>query len=428
MNIEKKGAILARFVLSMVLMFLIGFNTFSMAEVPPVKIGGNFELTGKYANYGKAFLDAAKFNIERKNAEGGIKSLGGAKIELVVFDNATDPKLSISIVERLGSNSEILAILGPCLTPCAVAAEPMIGRWKIPTVFDVVTLDDIFDRGNNYVFTVLVLTSRMAATYAEFMVTMHNNYGIPLDRITMGYPDNDLGKTVAKYFRETLQKRRYEKNIVADVPFDWLAKDLTPVVLKIKAAKPDFHMQVAYTEDGKLWHDACYTQNFKPHQVGGAGGYNDPLLLNLLGDKIFGSTLGNGKSFGFDMVSWGLPNASRDAYLRDFQSKYPKMPYGQTYVLLGSMATQVVIDAIEEAGKNNREAVTEALHKMKLEKNDPRDLTGMYETPGPIWMPNGKPNSYGYVIEWREEKGKWDKFSVYHPSRGIVTTPKAFKK
>jgi len=412
--------------LTLAVAFFLGFSLSPSLAVEPVKIACQGEFTGKYSAYGMSTLNAVRYEVARKNAEGGVKSLGGAKIELIEMDNATDAKNSVTNHERLGENKEILAVIGPATTPMSQPVEPIAQRYKLPTVYSVTTLDKIFEHGNNYVFTVSVLASRFGTTYARFMTEMGKKYALPLNRITLAYPDNDYGITVAEGFKEEMKTAGLAKNIVLDEPFNWKAKDLNPVVLKIKAATPDFHLQVAYFADGKLYHDACYNLDFHPWQVGGASGFNHPKLWEVLGDKISEATLGNKKTFAYDIAAMDLPNQSRDAWSKGFSDMFPDTPV-EMNLLMGAMAGRFVIEALEAAGKRDREALTHALHSLQLRRDDPGDLMNCYEKPGPVWMPNGKPNSYGFVVQWEKKDEKWDKRTLFHPQMGLIVPPRAFR-
>lgn len=419
-----KKRMLLVFSLGMFLLFT--FSVSNALAVDPIKIGCHAELTGKYSVYGKGMLNAVRHEVAMKNSAGGIKSLGGAKIELVVMDNATDPKTSVANHERLGADKDILGVVGPCGTPLTQPAEPVAGKYGLPTVYAITTLDRIFEHDNKYVFTVSVLASRIGGTYAQFMINMNKKYGVPLNRISLAYPDNDYGITVAEGFKAELKKNGLDKNIVLTLPFDWKAKDLNPIVLKIKAAKPDFHMQVAYFADGKLYHDACYHLDFHPYAVGGASGFNHPKLWKVLGKDIAAATIGNKKTFAYDIAALDLPNASRDAWVKGFSAKNPKIPI-EMNLFMGAMAGRFLIEAIEKAGKRDRKAIAEALHGLNLAKDDPREFIGAFETPGPVWQPNGKPNSWGYIAQWEQTGEKWKKRTLFHPLKGMMVAPRAFR-
>jgi len=70
-------------------------------EVTTIKVGALHPVSGDSAATGKAMRQALTFAIDEVNAQGGIQSLGGAKIELVYGDTQTKPDVGVSEVERL---------------------------------------------------------------------------------------------------------------------------------------------------------------------------------------------------------------------------------------------------------------------------------------------------------------------------------------
>jgi len=416
-----------------ILVVMAGFFTYTcpmneaVAQEPVIKIGINLELSGKQAPYGVPVARALRYEAERKNADGGLRALNGAKIEIVELDNATNAATATANAERLGSDPSILVTVGPCTSALSNAVEPTVGKWKMPNVCVMTTADKIFERGNEYIVSVTVMASKLGSSYAKFMVFMHEKFGIPLERITLAWPDDDYGKDLSSGFREELASRGFAKNIVADIPFDWQAKDLTPLVLRIKGAKPDFHLQVARTADGKLYHDACFTQRFFPYQVGGTSGFNHPTLWDLLGDKIAAATIGGPKLFFMELGAYDIPNPVRDAWVSKFHPQYPKIAVEQN-LFFGATAANFLMSALEEAESPSREAINQALHGLRLKENDPRDFTGAYETPGLAFQSDGKARSWPTIAEWRKIQGDWQKVSIWHPTRGALNTPKEFGK
>ena len=73
-----------RITISVIGIFLMGFSALAQnQEPPPVKIGGVYPLTGPFAPLGEVDKNAILLAVEQINAQGGIKSLGGAKIEKI---------------------------------------------------------------------------------------------------------------------------------------------------------------------------------------------------------------------------------------------------------------------------------------------------------------------------------------------------------
>jgi len=88
-----------------------------------INLGAIFELSGIAAAQGEHSLKAAQLAIEEINNAGGIN---GKKITLSVQDNEGDkPAKAISAYHKLRSDG-INIILGPQLSPSAIALEPIV--------------------------------------------------------------------------------------------------------------------------------------------------------------------------------------------------------------------------------------------------------------------------------------------------------------
>src|SRR5262249_4827669 len=62
------------------------FNIRTAAAADTVNIGGLYPVTGSFAQIGQGCVNAAKLAVQMVNDAGGIKSLGGAKLNLIVSD------------------------------------------------------------------------------------------------------------------------------------------------------------------------------------------------------------------------------------------------------------------------------------------------------------------------------------------------------
>jgi branched-chain amino acid transport system substrate-binding protein len=78
----------------------------------PVNIGALYPSTGSMAQIGQACVVAAKLAVEMVNAAGGIKSLGGAKLNLIVSDVQSDTTVTRTETDRLISGNKLSAIHG----------------------------------------------------------------------------------------------------------------------------------------------------------------------------------------------------------------------------------------------------------------------------------------------------------------------------
>ena len=72
-----------------------------LAADKAVKIGNVEPLSGPSASVGVQGKQAREMAVEEINAAGGIKSLGGAKLELIYADSKSDPTVGVTETERL---------------------------------------------------------------------------------------------------------------------------------------------------------------------------------------------------------------------------------------------------------------------------------------------------------------------------------------
>ncbi len=90
---------------------------------PSVKIGLNTELTGEMPAVGASSKNAAELFASQVNADGGLQ-VGDQKIpiELVIGDNGAKADQAAAIAQRLIAQDNVVAMLGPDASACAIPA------------------------------------------------------------------------------------------------------------------------------------------------------------------------------------------------------------------------------------------------------------------------------------------------------------------
>src|SRR5260370_1203503 len=79
----------------------LGFPAVRRAQVPTFKVGTVHPVTGPLAEPGQACRLGAQMAADAINAAGGIKSLNGMKIDLIVGDTQTKPDVGRTEAERV---------------------------------------------------------------------------------------------------------------------------------------------------------------------------------------------------------------------------------------------------------------------------------------------------------------------------------------
>jgi len=96
-----------------------------------IKVGLAISLTGAANIYGPAQQNGAKLAMEQINTAGGI---AGAKIGLVVEDDASARDQGITVFRKLINEDKVSAILGPTLSGVAAGAHPVAQQAGIPVI------------------------------------------------------------------------------------------------------------------------------------------------------------------------------------------------------------------------------------------------------------------------------------------------------
>ena len=102
------------------------------AQSPAVNIGVIQPLSGANAQFGINCRNGIELVADAINAAGGIKALGGAKINLVVSDATSNPTTAPAVAQRLITQNELTAVLGAFASSLTLAISEVTARADIP--------------------------------------------------------------------------------------------------------------------------------------------------------------------------------------------------------------------------------------------------------------------------------------------------------
>jgi branched-chain amino acid transport system substrate-binding protein len=97
----------------------------------PIKIGTLFSTTGPVGFIGDPEQKAVELLAKQVNASGGIN---GRTIELVSYDDASDPARTSTLTKRLIESDKVDLLIGGTITPLSMAMIPTVERAKIPYI------------------------------------------------------------------------------------------------------------------------------------------------------------------------------------------------------------------------------------------------------------------------------------------------------
>jgi len=262
------------------------------AEVGEIKIGLLFPLTGSMAPLGIDELTGVRIAIDLINERGGI--LGKYKITYVIADCKSDTKVAASEAERLITVERVPIIIGTYASPLALAASEVAARYPKDVVYlEMSAITDSFTMRN---FTNVLRNMPIAADYAivtaSFMkdVVAPKLGKAPKDvRVAIIYEDGPYGTSVAAGLEKML--KAFGFNIVLKDAYSAASTDLSPLILKLKAADPEVIAAAGYYTDTVLFFRQAKELGLKfKVLIGHAAGHSLPATYQAIGkdmDYIF---------------------------------------------------------------------------------------------------------------------------------------------
>ncbi|MDA0633671.1 ABC transporter substrate-binding protein [Nonomuraea sp. MCN248] len=215
-----------------------------------IKIGSIHPLTGALAFDGQQMSKAVKLAAEEINNAGGIKSLGGAKLEILGADSQGKPEVGQSEAQRL-TQAGAVALVGPYQSAVAAQVATVAERNKVPFVIDVASADDILKQGYTYTFRLQPSSDTLGRYGARYLKELADRTGQKVTKVAYLHEQTDYGTSTFKSFSDEAAKLGLE--VGPQITYDALkASDLTTELTKVKAAGVDALAVTGYYRDGLL--------------------------------------------------------------------------------------------------------------------------------------------------------------------------------
>ena len=334
-----------------------GFAAPSKAQQKDVEVGLLVPLSGLYARFGASTRMGAEMAVEAINAAGGIKSLGGAKLKLIVVDCGDTAEKAKSAAQRMVSEyPDMVAVSGSYLSTLTLATSEVTERANLP-MLTLSYSDLITSRGFKYIFQTSATAGSQSDQALPVLLKIARAAGA--DPKTVAIITDNTAASVAsvKPMREHLLKD-VGLNLVVDETFTPPLSDATPLVQKVRAARPDllFFLPTVIS-DAKLvlekMNEFGMGKGKVPTVAFGIAMFEPDMLTSMSPDLLEGMIGSIG--------SWG--SKGHEEMIAELKKKY-KEPWMDQNVLSTYADFVLVKDALEKSGKADRVAVAAALHTM----------------------------------------------------------------
>jgi branched-chain amino acid transport system substrate-binding protein len=319
------------------------------AQAPAVKIGILQPVTGALAYDGQQGRIGAEAAIKAINDAGGIKSMGGAKLETVFGDARSTPEGGTAEVERMQSEG-VAGIVGGFASPICLAASQAAARYDLPYIVDVGVADSIVTRGLKNTFRFGPGFGMVTKTALANLAKLNDAAGKPAKTVVLVHEDGLFGSGMAKLLQTELPKLGFE--VLDTIAHPTPARDMSNVALQIKAKNPDLVIPSSYYGEFALLARTMQQQRIKPKGI-------YAVLNGAASNFRFVKEFQDAAQFVMDCNHWHDPRKPVAEALRKQVEASGKF---WTYnIPLNYSCVQLLADAIERAGSADRAKVTEAL-------------------------------------------------------------------
>lgn len=329
----------------------LAFPLVGGAQPKPVKVGVLHPVTGALAFSGQQCRAGALMAIEDINQAGGIKALGGARIEPMLGDAQSTPQAGAAEVEKM-NEAGVSAVVGAYASAICLATTQAAAKYNLPHVVDVGVADQIVQRG-------LKNTFRFGPGYATCAQIAVNNLhvlntiaGKPAKTVMIIHEESLFGTGTANLLARELPGFGFEvKEIIKHAN---PTRDFNNIVLRMKAVNPDIVIPANYYNEYVLLVRTMKQQKVSPKAIysvlgGAASSYK---FVKEFPDAAEGI---------IDCNHWFNPKDKRATALR---KRVEAKGLFFTYEIFNTYtATMLLADALNRAASSERAAIIDALEK-----------------------------------------------------------------
>jgi branched-chain amino acid transport system substrate-binding protein len=319
------------------------------AQAPTIKVGILQPVTGALAYDGQQGQIGAEAAIKAINDAGGIKSMGGAKLQVVFGDARSTPEGGTAEVERMQAEG-VVGIVGGFASPICLAASQAAARYDLPYIVDVGVADSIVTRGLKNTFRFGPGFGMVTKTALANLAKLNEAAGKPAKTVVLVHEDGLFGSGLAKLMQAELPKLGFE--VLDTIAHPTPARDMSNIALQIKAKNPDLVIPSSYYGEFALLARTMQQQRIKPKGI-------YAVLNGAASNFRFVKEFQDAAQYVMDCNHWHDPRKPVAEALRKQVEASGKF---WTYnIPLNYSCVQLLADAIERAGSADKAKVTEAL-------------------------------------------------------------------
>jgi len=319
-----------------------------------IKVGEFASMSGGSASFGQSSHNGTALAVQEINDAGGVL---GKKIDLVTEDDRSMSGEPSTIVHKLISQDQVIAVLGEVASSKSLEAAPICQENHIPMISPASTNAKVTQVGD-YIFRVCFIDPFQGKVMAKFALSKG---WTKVALLTDVREDYSVG--LADAFQAAFTAGG--GTIVKDQEYSTGDKDFRAQLTSIKATHPDAIFIPGYYGEVALIARQARQFGIKAPLLGGDGWVGESLL------KVAGHALDG--SFFSNHYSQDDPSPVIQDFVKKYQAAYGTKP--DAMAALGYDSAKILAGAITRAGTTDEPKLRDAIAATKDFKGVTGDIT-----------------------------------------------------
>lgn len=321
-------------------------------ESDTIKIGSIHPLTGSYAYEAQSIINAQQLAVDEINAAGGIKSMGGKKLELVVGDSQGSADTGASETERLIAEN-VTAVTGTFQSGVTLTCMQKAEQNQVPFLVTVSNNVAMFENGFEYCFRIQPNADVFAEDFIQYISEVKTD---DIKTAVLIHEDSITGTDSGDIIAENMDKTGIE--LLDRIIYSASTSTLSTEVTKLAELQPDLLITIGYFADTSLLVKEMNERGIEFKMVCGVanGGISDSKFIEDFGDSV--------ENF-LDLNYRFNPNNEKTAeLLASYKEKFGDEM--SVHAVWGYESIYVIADALERSGSTDSEKVKTALEETSI--------------------------------------------------------------
>ncbi len=316
------------------------------AAAEPIKVGIALSMTGNLADSASHYRKAIELWRDQVNGRGGLL---GRPVELVIYDERSDPATAARLYERLITSDNADLLIAPWGSASTATASAVTEKHKRVLINAGGASEKIQQRGFKYV----VQTAAPISAYVEGVAPLMKRFG--LRTMFMVSRDFNAARDMALELEKIVKSG--EAQMLNSEYFPAGTSDFSSAIVKARQQNPDVWVSIAYPNEAIEMVRQFRGTNYLPKAFISNGVSQEDFL------KVTGQ---DGEyAIGISLYEPGVKTKGNAAFVQAFEAKYGYEP--GYYAGFGYSGATVLEEAVVKAGSLDQDKLRATLGAMETD-------------------------------------------------------------